>query len=184
MIQIFSFRAHWLLLVVLAVASITARADTLLEAFFGTYEGQATTDTQGTLSTRDMQVEIFPHKQGFTIKWVSISHKSDGRSKRKKYIIDFKPTRRPHIFQAGMRRNKFGHTVPLDPMRGEPYVWAHIDGPSLKVYALHVLADGGYEMQTYIRTVTRHGLDINYTRRHDGEIVRSATGSLKKLEVK
>ncbi len=76
----------------------------------------------------------------------------------------------------------FGNAVPLDPLKGDPYVWARVHEDSLTVYALHVLEDGGYEMQTYARTRIPEGLDLKYSRVRDGEILRTVNGIL--LEVK
>jgi len=180
---VLSLIAKTLLLLGIATAPMSAAGATSeLEQFFGKYAGPAVTDEQGSITNRDLRVEISPHKQGFTVRWVSQSWLGGGEVKRKNYIIDFYPTTRPHIFQAGMRTDKFGHQVPLDPMRGEPYIWARVAGPSLFIHALHVLEDGGYEVQTYVRTATTQGLNIQYSRRRDGKLLRSVTGLLKRQD--
>jgi len=178
---LFSLSARIALLLALATASAALYAESEVEKFFGHYQGQAISDSQGEITTRDLKVEISPHKKGFTVNWVSVSRKPDGEIKRKNYIIEFAPTRRTHIYQAGMRTNIFGRRKPLDPMRGDPYVWARIEGPVLIIYALHVLQDGGYEMQIYERTLSVQGLDIKYSRLRDGKLLRSVNGNLKKL---
>ena len=176
-----SLSARIALLLALVIATVTASAEFEAERFFGLYEGQAISDRQGEITNRDQTVDISPHKKGFMVNWVSVSRKPNGEIKRKNYNIEFTPTRRSHIYQAGMRTNIFGRRKPLDPMHGDPYVWARIEGPVLNVYALHVLEDGGYEMQIYKRTLTAQGLDIKYSRLRDGKLLRSVNGSLKKL---
>jgi len=152
------------------------------EKFYGEYEGGAISNTGGVLRNRDLRVEIRPHGKGFTVRWVSVTRKASGRIKRKEYTIDFYPSRRDNIYASGMRTDMFGNAVPLDPMKGEPYVWARIEGDTLTVYALHVLDDGGYELQTYDRTVIPEGLDLKYSRVRDGEILRTVTGILRRVE--
>ena len=163
--------------------AMTAQAARLgFEAFFGEYEGEAVTDYDGELSKRDLRVKISPTESGFTVNWVSVTKRASGKLKRKEYTIDFYPTRRNNIYRSGERKDMFGNAVPLDPMKGDPYVWARVDEDTLTVYALHVLEDGGYEMQTYTRRRIPEGLDLKYSRVRDGEIMRTVNGTL--LEVK
>ena len=49
----------------------------------------------------------------------------------------------------------FGHQVPLDPLKGDPYVWCRIVGRVLTLYSLQITDDGGYDLQIYERTVGR-----------------------------
>ena len=158
----------------------TAASD--VEAFFGEYQGEAVTDHDGEIKKRDLRVKISPTKHGFTVNWVSVTKRADGRLKRKEYSIDFHPTRRKGIYRSGERRDMFGNPVPLDPLEGDPYVWARVHEDTLTVYALHVLEDGGYEMQTYARTRIPEGLDLKYSRVRDGKILRTVNGTL--FEVK
>jgi hypothetical protein len=118
------------------------------QAFFGEFEGQVVADQEGEVRKRDLRVKISPTRNGFAVNWVSVTKRSDGKLKRKEYSIDFHPTRRRNIYRSGEGRDVFGHAVPLDPMDGDPYVWARIHEDTLTVHALHVLEDGGYEMQT------------------------------------
>ncbi len=163
-------------------ATARAAAPPEIEAFFGEYEGEAVTDYQGEVQKRDLRVKISPVENGFAVNWISVTKRASGKLKRKEYSISFHPTRRNHIYRSGERKDLFGNHVPLDPMQGDPYVWARIDKNTLTVYALHVLEDGGYEMQTYARTRIPQGLDLKYSRVRDGEVLRTVTGTL--LEVK
>ncbi len=178
---IFSIPTRIALLLALAIISMVAGAESDVAKFYGKYQGRAISDSQGEVGPRDSTVEIAPHKNGFTINWISVSRKTGGEIKRKNYNIEFHPTRRQSIYKAGMRTNIFGARVPLDPMRGDPYIWARINGPAFTVYALHVLDDGSYEMQIYERTLTVRGLDIKYSRLREGKLLRSVSGSLKNM---
>jgi hypothetical protein len=74
-----------------------------------------------------------------------------------------------------MKRNVFGHDVQLDPMKGEPYVWARIHGDTLSVYSLFVAEDGGYEIQQFDRTLATGGLDLDFQSVRNGEIQRTVS---------
>ena len=166
----------------MALAGTAGAASNDFAAFFGEFEGQAVSENDGELRKRDLRVKISPYKNGFTVKWVSVTKRSDGTLKRKEYSVDFHPTRRNNIFRSGERKDFFGNAVPLDPMKGDPYVWARVHDDTLTVYALHVLEDGGYEMQTYARRRIPEGLGLVYSRVRDGEMLRTVHGTL--LEVK
>jgi hypothetical protein len=170
-------------LVVACLSGIPAATaqDQNIQAFFGTYEGSGECCTADGASIRDMKVSIAPTNRGFNITWNTITHQADGKAKVKTYSIDFEPTQREGIFGSEMRRNKFGDRVPLDPMSGEPYVWARLFGNTLTVYALHITAEGGYEMQVYNRTRTEKGLDVEFTRFRDSEPMTVVDGSLVKV---
>lgn len=171
-------------LVVCVALAVTAAAPARasdIEAFFGEYEGETVTDYDGELLKRDLRVKISPHPDGFTVEWTSVTRKPNGKLKRKNHSINFLPTRRKGIFRSGERKDMFGNAVPLDPLKGEPFVWARLHEDTLTVFALHVLEDGGYEMQSYARTRVPEGLDLQYSRVRDGEVLRAVNATL--LEV-
>ena len=165
----------------LTVAAAAPAAASDIEAFFGEFEGEAMTDYDGQLRKRDLRVKISPHPDGFTVEWTSVTKTSNGKLKRKAHSINFLPTRRKNIFRSGERRDMFGNAVPLDPLKGDPFVWARLYEDTLTVFALHVLEDGGYEMQTYARTRIPEGLALVYSRVRDGEVLRTVESTL--LEV-
>ena len=131
---------------------------------------------------RDLRVKITPHPNGFTVEWTSVTKMASGKLKRKTYAINFLPTRRENIFRSGERTDMFGHAVPLDPLKGDPFVWARLHEDTLTVFALHVLEDGGYEMQTYARTRIPDGLALVYSRVRDGEVLRTVESTLSEVD--
>ena len=118
----------WVLAAIAAMAMVSTgrTAEPDIAPFFGEYEGEAVTDHDGEIRKRDLRVKISPNNNGFTVNWISVTKRPDGKLKRKEYSIDFHPTRRGGIYRSGERRDLFGNPVPLDPMQGDPYVWARV----------------------------------------------------------
>jgi len=168
--------------VLLSLAAAGKAAAPEVQTFVGEYEGEAISANGGDISTRDLRVKISATQNGFIVNWISVTKRPDGKLKRKQYSIEFHPTRRKNIFRSGERKDMFGNLVPLDPMEGDPYVWARIHEKTLTVYAVHVLEDGGYEIQTYARTRIPTGLSLKYSRVRDGKVLSTVEGTL--LEVK
>lgn len=167
---------------VLVVAATDARAgDVAIDAFFGRYEGVAISGPLDGLTTRDLGVVVAPDDEGFRVEWTTTTRRPDGTRKRKAYAISFQPTRRDSVFASAMRRNKFGARVPLDPMRGDPYVWARIVGDTLTVYAMLIVDDGSYEIQVYDRTLTETGLRLEFRRMSGGDTKRAVSGDLTRV---
>jgi hypothetical protein len=133
------------------------------EKFYGEWVGTAVSDTGGEIAPRDIRTKIAPQGQGFSITWVLVIHKAAGKDKRSEFSVSFQPTKRPNIYSSAMRMDTFGNAAPLDPLRGDPYMWARIEGPMVMVYALVITQAGGYEMQAFIinlRTAKTLGLTI------------------------
>ncbi|KIC39180.1 hypothetical protein RA26_00445 [Leisingera sp. ANG-M7] len=138
--------------------------------FAGEYSGSVEiVKADGDTDPRDMSVVIREMKKGFTIKWTSTTERDDGSRKSKTYEIEFQTSRRDGVYSAAMKRNVFGHEVPLDPMEGEPFVWGRITGDTLTVFSLFIHPNGDYEMQQYDRTLADGGLDLVYISRLNGE---------------
>ncbi len=151
-----------------------------IDPFVGSYNGSAEVESGGQTSQRDMSVDITTTKEGFRITWRSTAYKADGRVKEKEYTVDFLPTTRDGIFSSAMRTNVFGKAVPLNPLKGEPFVWSRVSGDTFTVFSLLIGEDGGYEMQEYNRTLAAGGLDLNYQRIRNGEKLKSVVTFLKK----
>ncbi|MCH5378203.1 MAG: hypothetical protein JJ992_29965 [Planctomycetes bacterium] len=161
-------RAIALSLCLMGIATIAA-ADA--GRFVGDYAGSADIlMADGTSKHRDMSVSISETEKGFSVRWTSITYRVDGTSKEKTYDIDFVPSDREHVYAAAMKKNVFGHEVQLDPMKGEPYVWARIYEDTMTVYSLFVDTDGGYELQQFDRTLVPGGLNLDFQRVSDGVV--------------
>ncbi|WP_421600079.1 hypothetical protein [Ruegeria sp. MALMAid1280] len=149
--------------------------------FVGSYVGSANVvDEDGSETPRDMSVSIKELKNGFNVSWTTTTYKADGRVKDQKFSIDFKQSDRSDVFSAAMKRNVFGHEVPLDPMQGEPFVWGRIEGDTLTVFSLFIGETGDYELQQFDRTLAEGGLDLSFSRFRNGVKSRSVETFLKK----
>ena len=106
----------------LGLNATEAQAD--IKRFVGKYAGSAQLNlADGSVTPRDMSVEISQTDEGFRVTWASVTLRSSGTRNEKSYTIDFVPSDRASVFAAAMRKNVFGHEVQLNPMKGEPYVW-------------------------------------------------------------
>lgn len=177
-----SLLALFVVLVPIAAGKPSHAAQTGLERFYGSYEGISVRDSAGEITISDSRVRIKPSKRGFTVTWVSVTQRADGRLKRKEYTVNFEPTKREKVYASAMRVNMFGDAVPMDPLQGDPYFWAKVDGKTLTVFAFHITDQGDYEIQTYERTLIAEGLELNFERIRQGQAVRQATGVLRRVE--
>ncbi|MEM6303859.1 MAG: hypothetical protein AAF744_04015 [Pseudomonadota bacterium] len=154
-------------LILLACCAIAAQAATLSD-FLGSYEGSAEFEIDGKMERRDMSATIAAKDDGFEVSWRSVIYKADGRIKDTSYTIDFLPSGRDGIYASAMKTNVFGKAEPLDPLKGEPFVWARFEGDTLTVFSLFINEVGGYEMQEYHRTLAEGGLELLFRRLNNG----------------
>jgi hypothetical protein len=166
---------------ILMTVAVAESQNAGFQRFIGAYVGEAVSASGEELDKRDISVEITPEGNGFKVKWTVVIKRGREQPRREERTVTFHPAKRPDIFSSGMRTDQFGNPVPLDPLAGDPYIWARIDGNKLWMYALFVTETGGYEMQTYERTVVPGGMELRYARVRDGEILRTVTGKLKKV---
>lgn len=136
--------------------------------FVGHFQGSAEFDEGGQTRHRDMSAVIEETRDGFSVGWTSVTYKADGRTKEKSYTINFVPSQRDNIFASAMKTNVFGKQVPLDPLQGEPFVWARLEGTVLTVFSLFINEAGDYEMQEYHRTLEDGGLHLEFRRLRNG----------------
>jgi hypothetical protein len=167
--------------VLLGVAVAEAQ-DSGVQRFFGTYVGEAVSESGDGLDKRDINAEIAAQGKGFKVNFTVVVKRPNAAPRRDEYTIAFVPTKRPGIYSSAMRTDVFGNAVPKDPLVGDPYMWARLDGDRLWRYALFVTESGGYEMQTYEYTLVPGGLNLRYSRVRDGEVLRTVTGKLKKTK--
>ncbi|MFQ5756369.1 MAG: hypothetical protein ACE5H7_09790 [Acidiferrobacterales bacterium] len=154
---------------------------TSFERFFGRYNGMSTSVPEGEISKRELSITIKPYENGFSINAETRMHKPGGRVKRVQTSISFRPTRRKNIYSSAMRRDLFGHAVPLDPLKGDPFIWATVSGNRFTVYAVQITDDGAQDLQIDKRTLTPQGMELEFTRFLDAGPIRRVTGTLKKV---
>ncbi len=151
------------------------------ERFFGSYQGESDTVPEGESAKRQMTVEIKPSKSGFTVGWHTTITKA-GRPKTKGLSVEFTTTSRSNTYASAMRTDLFGHPVPLDLMKGEPLVWATINGDTLTVYLIRIVDDGSQDFQIDKRTRTSDGLRSEFVGLYNGEPLRRIGATLRRVD--
>lgn len=166
-------------LVLSVLSAGPAWSETGIEAFYGQYKGQAV--SQG-IAKRELALSIRAgKKEGFEIDWSTTTFSTES-GKKKSYSISFVPSGRRNIYSSAMRRNVFGKLTPLDPLKGDPFVWCRVEGQSLIVYSLLITDNGGYEMQEYVRTLTDQGLSLKFSRIRDGKPLKVIRGEYSRVK--
>ena len=165
--------------VILTFGLSTLAAD--FDSFVGHYAGSTTIvgNTEGTASSREIAVDISKHKKSFRINWSTTKAKS---GKSKEYTIDFVPTKRDHIYAAAQKVNVFGGKKPLDPLQGDPYMWARFTGKSMKILGLLINEQGEFELFSYTRTLHDDGqaMSLRYLRLDETGEQRVIEGELRR----
>jgi hypothetical protein len=154
-----------------------------LEPFFGAYVGVAEVEDLRTGETRqrDMDIVIQPyHQDGFMIQWVNVTL-VDGRRdlpgvERRIQEVRFEPADGRDLYIEVEADNPFREREEILPLHGDPVRWASLQDGRLHVYAFVVAEDGTYELQIYDRVLTDQGIDIEFQRIVDGQVVRRISG--------
>ena len=164
----------------LFVAFGAAQAQDLTPAhFFGTVQGSGFAEDNDSIyfgtTVRDLDVIIAPSGGGFNVTWTTIIRGGGDPSKpnvrRKTQTATFSLTEHANVFRGAPSG---------DPLAGNPYVWAKIEGNTMTVFILNISAGGAYSMQSYARTLSGYGMDLVFSRIRDGEPVRTARAKLTK----
>lgn len=168
---------------------LAAENEVPMKSLMGTYLGRATVKDLETNQTeeREIDVEISPFKgNGFRIRWINVTL-VDGRRdvagvKRRVNESAFVPAKGKNFFVEVPENSVFGEREEVTPMGGDTVRWAVLDAAGLHLYALVVLEDGRYELQTYSRRRTTTGIDLFYDRVVDGKRLRSIEGKAIKVQ--
>ena len=152
--------------------------DKPIEAFFGEYVGTTVVDEGNALSKRDLHVKIGAASKSFRLSWTTVIRKPDGREKTSENAFEFRPSGRAGIFVSAVRKDMFGNQVPLDPLKGESFLWAKIVRDTLSVYAMVINDEGAIELQIYDRTLTDYGLELKFSRFSEGWLTKAITARL------
>jgi len=170
------------LLQVVVLLPVKSFAGADFEKFYGHFVGKSEEGQAGAEFKRDIDVKIGPYKRGFNITWSTLTHRTGGKSKTSTFSINFRSSGRDGIFGSAMGKDKFGQEIPLDPLKGAPYVWAIIDGMTMTVNSLLIFEDGGYEIQTYKRRLVKSGMALEFSRVRNGKIQKLIRGNLRRVE--
>lgn len=164
------------LTVVLLLLAAPAIAEPLpLSAFFGKFSGTGIAESYDNVyapeTVRDLDVEIgAAGSGGFGVTWTTVVRKPSGEAKRKTETLTFAPT-------GGTR---YACQERTDPYSADGLAWAGIEDQTLSLHILAIEDDGGYQLQTYARTLTGLGMELEYSRKADGEELRVVKARLVK----
>lgn len=187
--NLFCSRLVWMKSVCFIVAIMAAMiggagmgvAETGVSRFFGTYKGTAViAQLDGEEEKRDMSVDIRKEGYGFRVDWTTAISTVGREAKQKSYSIGFRPSVSEGVYAAAMATNVFGHTVQMNPMQGEPFVWSRIQADTLTVFSLYVAPNGDYMMQQYDRTLVDGGLNLRFSLHRNGRPSHSVETFLEK----
>ncbi len=175
-----TFLAATTLIVVAFAASAWAQSTVSINAFYGKWSGSAISESNISvnfrLTARDMDVEVRPSGDGFTVLWTTVlrqrGNPNDPTPERRSTELRFEPTDKPNVWRA------VGST---DPLVDERFAWARIAKQTLTVHLMVIRDDGGYDLQVYDRTLKPTGMDLEFTAFRDGTARRTAKGRLVKV---
>lgn len=180
-------RASFLLclgFVVFGLAALTvpggAKAvdDITFDAFYGKWKGNAVAEEPpGSFlgfTSRDLDIVIGPKGNGFNLNWTTIIYpEEEGKEVRRRNAqIDFVPSGKAGVFQAVGRE---------DPHSPNGYVWARIEGQTMRVNSLTIDERGLYTLQVYKRTLTGRGMELYFVSITEDQPQRSVKGRLVKV---
>ena len=151
-----------------------------ITAFFGHFEGSGIAEDADSLyfdvTVRDLDVRIGPEGGGFYVEWTSViragGDPANPEVRKKTNRATFFPGAQASVFQAQAGGDVLG---------GQPLNWARIAGNTLTINVFVIRDDGGYEVQSYDRTLDINGMTLEFTRIRDGEPVRKVEGRLVKV---
>ncbi len=174
--------AAWGLMQVLLFVPSSSYGATAYEPFVGHYVGSSIDDETGMVSDRDIDLTIKSYDKGFNVTWTTTIHRPQEKTKKAEFSINFKSTNRNGLYKSAMGKDMFGHETPLDPLKGDPFVWAVIENKTMTVNSLLVFKDGGYEIQTYQRTLKEGGMSLVFSRVRNGQVLKQIRGSMRKVK--
>ena len=151
-----------------------------LAPFFGVWEGTAVAENPQSeffpVSARDFDVTVRPADGGFIVTWGATIRGRDepftAATRRREATLHFRETASDGVYLA---------RDPLAPAQGSDMSWARLDGNTLTVTELVRTDTGSYETLVTERTLTAYGLELNFNRFRDGEIVLSARGRAARI---
>jgi hypothetical protein len=175
--------ALFAVLIAFPIAAWSASKPHPLQDFFGKWAGRSVEVVGKGLSNRDYTLSIEPYeKRGFTLSWQTVIRYTNKKTKARSEKYDFQPYRpRPGLYFSAVKRDVFGHKGAADPISGDPYVWASVEGKTLLVSALYIEPDGGYELQTFERKLEEGHMSSHFQSIRDGSPFREITSSLERV---
>jgi hypothetical protein len=150
--------------------------------FIGEYVGQAVFSTPKGLSKRDLDVVIRRETEGFSVEWTTDTQRPNGRIKSDRYFVAFKATPRPGFYLPTNKIDRYGQSVAIDPLKGDPQLIARIQGQTFTVFATILEEDGTVQTQAYDRTLVPGGMKLTFKSVRNGRPQKDIKADLKLKE--
>ena len=163
-------------LVLITATDLVQAADALSIAdFVGHFRGEAQVQAGDRFfiqQLRDAEVDLRAEADGFRLTWTTVIHYDEAdKTKVRRRNAEMR-------FVAGPMPNQFRSLEPLEPFAETPTGWAYIDGNTLVVHVLSILADGNYELQTYERSLSGNTMTLHFSRAFPGRPELVVSGRL------
>ena len=166
-----------ILVAIVSFARPTSAQESWLSDFIGHWKGvgiseQTSESGDFEYANRDLDIEIKPAEDGFSVSWTAALRNDGGSLIRKSARLEFREVN-PGVFEAPDR---------ADAALSHAHTWARLTTRSLVVYVFEIDEAGVYELSQYVRTLTAPGqMELGYTRQRDGRPVRSVIGRLARV---
>ena len=174
-----SFRWLFVLLWLLPSADLAAQTSSI-DAFVGQWQGSGISKTSESLyfgeTVRDFDVEIRRQGAGFNVKWTTVLRQGGDPNNP-----DVRRNSAEKTFQPSSNGRYYVASSLPDPLSGQDFAWARIEGSTLSVYIMTIDEEGLFNMQIYERTLTAPGMVLRFTRVRGSEPTRTVEGRLVKV---
>ena len=165
---------------VVVVGAAQAASELTIADFVGRYRGEAHEEPGDRFFVsvlRDVAVELQREGEGFRLAWSTLIRDdapaaAGPRPRMREALLHFVPAAQPGQFRT---------PDPPEPFADRPAAWAHIDGNALTVRVMTIGADGDWELQTYVRTLTGDRMTLRFTRTRPGSPDLVVVGELTRL---
>ena len=136
-------------------------AATPYERFFGHYQGTSTSVPEGESQKRSISVSIGAGPR--RVSWLSGTQRY-----RRKADVAHRKSHRSHssLLNAGTSTSQpragdvFGHAATMNPLKGDPFIWAVTTADTLTIYILQVTKSGEQDLRIYKRVAHSSGYGV------------------------
>ncbi|MEA3291666.1 MAG: hypothetical protein U9Q71_05105 [Pseudomonadota bacterium] len=167
----------FVLLLIFACGSSPVMGATDLDRFAGQWRGVAVDRNDGFEITADSLVlQLKQGTEGFDLEWKIPDSGDQAR---------FIETDQPGVFSTSASKlgflGLFSSSKEIDPLAGDPLIWARFEAGSLTVYKLTIDDLGAFSLDRSHLTVAGESLQLRFTRRAHGEPERSFVALLERV---
>lgn len=165
------------LLLIFTCASLPVMGETNLDPFAGQWRGVVVEHKDGfELAADSMVLQLKQDAKGFDLKWGT----PDGGDQAR-----FIETDQPGVFSTSASKRGFmglfSSSEEINPLAGDPLIWARFEADSLTVYKLAIDDLGAFSLDRFHMVPAENSLQLRFTRRAHGEAERSFVARLERV---